>query len=435
MEATLEKDDVWLEEGLLRKLASLPIKEVNLVHKEACLINDNDNGNEMEAGSVFEALRYFKPSQTRVIIVGQDPYPAKGVADGLSFSSRAAIKTPASLANIRSCLHHSGLIKTARTKSCDLRPWAMQGVLLLNTSLTCGDKAHRKAWAAVTLDIALKAATLGSANAKKVVAMLWGREAQRWRGPLEEAGAKCLTWTHPSPLADNCLPESKRFKHCDSFAEAAKIHPAICWDLQTPTVLFADGACSGNGKKNARASYAALAVARHIGRMRVWGVVGNVCYDAAVEPIPGSYATMTNNRGEYLAIAQGLAMLARCGVSGPVVVVSDSEIAVKLFQRLTDKRNLQKSTAQKSKRRSDKDLKNLDLVKAVCYGAEALMSRGSALRFVHVRSHLKSPPGDSQIEYLCWKGNRRADALAAAALATEESQPSKHTDRVPFRIT
>ena len=93
---------------------------------------------------VFSALELTPFENVRVLIVGQDPYHDDGQAHGLAFSVRPGVKVPPSLRNIYKELEND--LGIPRAKTGFLEPWARQGVLLLNTSLTV--RAHAAAWGA-----------------------------------------------------------------------------------------------------------------------------------------------------------------------------------------------------------------------------------------------------------------------------------------------
>jgi len=151
---------------------------------------------------VFAALMACPdPAEVRVIILGQDPYPTAGNADGLAFSCKGRI--PASLKNIYKELASDLQCPPPQT-GC-LRRWAEQGVLLLNDVLTVtigkpGSHAGR-GWEELTAE--LIAAVLQSAP--HVVLVAWGRNAQK---KLENvviksllSGHTVLRSPHPSPLS------------------------------------------------------------------------------------------------------------------------------------------------------------------------------------------------------------------------------------------
>ena len=137
-------------------------------------------------------------SQVRVLIVGQDPYPAPGHAVGLSFSVERSVRPlPKSLVNIYRELHDDLGIEPAAHG--DLSAWFEQGVLLLNRCLTVQpgkSAAHRgKGWEQVT-QAAIEALV---ARGGPLVAILWGRDAQSLTPMLGEV--PIIASAHPSPLS------------------------------------------------------------------------------------------------------------------------------------------------------------------------------------------------------------------------------------------
>ncbi|MFT3973987.1 MAG: uracil-DNA glycosylase [Amaricoccus sp.] len=146
---------------------------------------------------VWRALALTPPEAVRVVILGQDPYPTPGHADGLAFSVRDGIAPPRSLRNIfRELTDDLGLAEPA---SGSLAPWARQGVLLLNTALTVEEgaaNAHaRLGWGPVT-DAIIDAASAGAPS----VFVLWGRQAQA-KAPRIAPRHTVLASAHPSPLS------------------------------------------------------------------------------------------------------------------------------------------------------------------------------------------------------------------------------------------
>lgn len=146
-------------------------------------------------------MRAFeKPlTEIRVLIVGQDPYPTSGHAIGLSFAVNTSVKPlPRSLKNILIELKDD-LGKSVSAEG-DLSRWSDQGVLLLNRHLTT-DLAEAGAhtdigWATFT-DKVIN--VLNRKLGRKLVAILWGAQAQQLTGAL--CDCKVLASAHPSPLS------------------------------------------------------------------------------------------------------------------------------------------------------------------------------------------------------------------------------------------
>ncbi|WP_310498632.1 uracil-DNA glycosylase [Sandarakinorhabdus sp.] len=147
----------------------------------------------------FHALDLTPPDQVRVVILGQDPYHGPGQAHGLAFSVRHGVKVPPSLANIYKELHSDLGIAPARHGN--LRHWARQGVLLLNTVLTVeqGRAASHKGrgWEQFTDAVIWHIA----AQDRPVVFLLWGKHAQQKAAFVDDARHLVLRSVHPSPLS------------------------------------------------------------------------------------------------------------------------------------------------------------------------------------------------------------------------------------------
>lgn len=150
------------------------------------------------AHDTFTALRLTPPADVRVVILGQDPYHGPGQAHGLAFSVPPGVAIPPSLRNVFAELRND--IGCATPLSGTLEPWARDGVLLLNTTLTvragvAGSHAGR-GWETFTDRII---AMLGE-RTEHCVFMLWGRHAGR-KAPLIADHHTVITSAHPSPLS------------------------------------------------------------------------------------------------------------------------------------------------------------------------------------------------------------------------------------------
>jgi uracil-DNA glycosylase len=171
----------------------------------------------------LRALRLTPLSQTRVVILGQDPYHGPGQAEGLAFSVPPGQKLPPSLRNIFKELQRD--LGVQPPSSGHLGAWAQAGVLLLNTSLTVEDgqpASHARiggkpgAWEALSDALISAAAT----EARPKVFMLWGAHAQA-KAPLIAASGVphlVLQANHPSPLS--ALRPPVPFLGCGHFSQA-----------------------------------------------------------------------------------------------------------------------------------------------------------------------------------------------------------------------
>ena len=148
---------------------------------------------------IFNAFRLTPFSNTKVVIVGQDPYHNDGQAMGLSFSVRENMEEPPSLRNIHQEIMNEGVEQGPW--SSDLTRWAEQGVLLLNSSLTV--RAHHagshsgKGWEILT-DAAIKAI---GAQQRPVCFLLWGSWARSKKALITCPNHFILESPHPSPLS------------------------------------------------------------------------------------------------------------------------------------------------------------------------------------------------------------------------------------------
>jgi uracil-DNA glycosylase len=162
---------------------------------------------------IFRAFNSCALEDVKVVILGQDPYPAKGHAHGLCFSVREDVKPlPKSLKNILKELE-SDLGVTLPNGS--LQSWADQGVLLLNTILTVEEGkagAHaNQGWEQFT-DAVIQAL---SEKMSHVVYLLWGSKAIEKAKFIDATNNLILTSVHPSPLS-----AYRGFFGCKHFSQA-----------------------------------------------------------------------------------------------------------------------------------------------------------------------------------------------------------------------
>ena len=178
---------------------------------------------------VFAALHLTSYADTRVVILGQDPYHGPNQAHGLCFSVREGVALPPSLVNIYRELHTDLGIEPPGHGN--LERWARQGVLLLNTTLTVrgGNAASHqgKGWETFTDQV------IGAVNAKdhRVVFILWGSHARRKKLLVDTSRHFIIESAHPSPLsAHNGFFGSRPFSRTNAALEAAGLRP-IDWRL------------------------------------------------------------------------------------------------------------------------------------------------------------------------------------------------------------
>jgi uracil-DNA glycosylase len=169
---------------------------------------------------VFSALNTVSPQDVRVVILGQDPYFNEGQATGMSFSINpdCGCKFPPSLSNIiKEITDEYG---TCAVANGDLTPWAKQGVLLLNTSLTVrqgSPLSHADiGWNEFTR------AVIARLNERGVIVfVLWGSHANKYREIITNKSNLILHSAHPSPLsAHNGFFGNGHFKAVNHFLKS-----------------------------------------------------------------------------------------------------------------------------------------------------------------------------------------------------------------------
>lgn len=150
---------------------------------------------------IYNAFRWCKFEDTKVIILGQDPYHGYGQAHGLSFSVNDGIAFPPSLRNILQEVHQD--VGSPIPNSGNLTRWAKQGVLLLNDVLTvrqASPGSHQKrGWETFTENAIRQL----SSEKENLVFLLWGRHAQQKGKVIDRNKHLVLTSGHPSPMSAN----------------------------------------------------------------------------------------------------------------------------------------------------------------------------------------------------------------------------------------
>lgn len=204
MDATKDNVGLWLDGApeRVRSDTERLLDEVGRLRQSQVIYPAQDQ--------ILRALELTAPSDVRVVILGQDPYHEPGQAMGLSFSVPAGQRLPPSLRNVYKELSRDLGCEPPATG--DLTPWACQGVLLLNTTLTVREHAAnshvRLGWQSLTNYLVRRTTELP----QPICYLAWGRHAAtlvtsavkeaRSAGTL--AGEKCvLSSTHPSPLSAN----------------------------------------------------------------------------------------------------------------------------------------------------------------------------------------------------------------------------------------
>jgi uracil-DNA glycosylase len=176
------------------------------------------------APDVFRALHLTPYADTKVLILGQDPYHGRGQAHGLCFSVGHDVALPPSLVNIYKELERD--VGVAPPKHGNLEAWARQGVLLLNAVLTVragSANSHQgKGWEQFT-DAVIRAV---NDKPEPVVFILWGGYARRKKSLVDTNRHVIIESAHPSPLsAHNGFFGSRPFSRANEALIAAGREP------------------------------------------------------------------------------------------------------------------------------------------------------------------------------------------------------------------
>lgn len=321
---------------------------------------------------VFNAF-IFNPTHTKVVILGQDPYPKAGDACGLAFS--AGEPRPKSLKNIYKCLNRLGYI----TESSDLTSWVLQGVFLLNTALTTKvgeSNAHASIWHPLIKHIITD---LCKVAANPIHFLLWGNHAQSFEGCISQPHI-VKKWTHPSPLSGH------DFTTCDNFDSIKHID----WSVPEYINIYTDGASI----LQKRASFAVYVpnVIKLYGLVddKKFGIIdGNIMTDddTVIEP--------TSQRGEYLAMCYALWLIKYLKIR-KARVITDSANTKGIITEWTDKKT--------------EKYKNPDLVSIM-----RELYNENTTTIEHVCSHGKEKDTNKDIYK---KGNDVVDKLARKTVET-----------------
>ena len=150
---------------------------------------------------IFNAFNACPFNNVKVVIIGQDPYHGFGQANGLCFSVNDGVAHPPSLINIFKEIEQD--VNKPYPKSGDLMRWAVQGVLLLNATLTVranqAGSHQNKGWETFT-DAVIK---LINDKKDNIVFLLWGGYAKQKMKLIDNDMHSILTSGHPSPLSAN----------------------------------------------------------------------------------------------------------------------------------------------------------------------------------------------------------------------------------------
>lgn len=383
---------------------------------------------------IFDAFVQTQPENVRVILIGQDPYPKLEHASGLAFSV-ANGSMPGSLHNISKALVNCGY--PALTNG-DISGWAVQGVLMLNSRLTCPfDKtkaANHKVWHNFIILIMQYILTINP----NVLFIAWGKDAQDIIKSLVIPNSNIFAWRHPSPMANtnhnliDHFPKCPHFKQINDRLLELNAGPAICWSVYVSLatvvaekqannyslitnriaqltnnnisyqIAYTDGACSGLGTDNCIVSWAFA-----IGDEAYNGLVPISVIESNNTPLK-TIILPTNQRGELMAIMKLLEYTIESNISNntTLILITDSEYGKKTYTEYYADW-LKHPTKMATKL-------NLDIITPTQNIIDKLRAeRDIAVEFFHIRGHQPEP--EDKYKFI-WFGNDKVDALAKSKL-------------------
>lgn len=179
---------------------------------------------------IFNALKRVSYKDTKVVILGQDPYHGKGQAHGFSFSVKEGVRIPPSLLNIYKELKND--LSLYIPNHGNLEKWSDQGVLLLNSTLTVRAglaNSHKDlGWSILTDNIIKKL----NEKDEAIVFILWGKFAQSKEVFLTNPKHLIIKSPHPSPFSANRgFFGSKPFSRTNKFLKENNLKP-IDWQIE-----------------------------------------------------------------------------------------------------------------------------------------------------------------------------------------------------------
>ncbi|MGP2656942.1 uracil-DNA glycosylase [Malaciobacter sp. WC5094] len=184
-------DDFFKEEEKKEYYQNL-ISQVNKAYETTTVFPPKDK--------IFNAFSLTPLENTKVVLLGQDPYHGAGQAQGLAFSTPVEIKNPPSMRNMLKEIQED-IGKASTCEHGDLTSWAEDGVLLINAILTVEEskaKSHHKMGWEIFTDNLIK---FISANCNDIVFILWGSSAIKKEKIIDISKHHILKGVHPSPLS------------------------------------------------------------------------------------------------------------------------------------------------------------------------------------------------------------------------------------------
>lgn len=186
----------WLQNYTLKNYKLKVILDNIREHQELCVFDPSLTNIYPKHSDILKCLTYFELYETKVVILGQDPYHNKNQATGLSFGFNG-VRIPPSLRNIAKELYTDLNITL---DDFTLEKWATQGVLLLNASLSVmhgKPGSHMKMWDHFTDFIINQLNNLEN----RVIFVAWGAFAHNKLRKINLVKHSLIISSHPSPLS------------------------------------------------------------------------------------------------------------------------------------------------------------------------------------------------------------------------------------------
>ena len=348
---------------------------------------------------IFNAFRLSPYNQTKVVIIGREPHLSynndRPVDHGLAFSSLEDVSP--SLQNIYICLKHNKLISSIPTHA-NLTAWAKQGILLLNQSLTTiagQPRSHTDLWRNYTSLVLSDLCKYKTMEGVKLTIILWGKHTQNIATSSDIVAHDILTWSHPSPRAQEQASEEQKFRHCNHFSIITQRY-GIRWGLSECIYIMTDG-CSNK-------SYAGWAF-----------YVASADYDNTVHfgktPL-STEGKVTCVRSEGWAIIHAMEFILEKGIKS--IIITDSMFYINVitnwmhaWYKIDPNLTVKKLTGDPSER----FIKNRDIIVQL-YDLYKKINNTTSVKFEHINSHQKAPRNINSAEYFKWYGNFIADKYA-----------------------
>lgn len=394
---------------------------LNEIHKE--MSDDSDKELCPQPYDIFAFCRYTDIQNIRAIIIGQDPYPNKH-ACGICFSSLQD-KQPQSFIMIKKALIATGCLD-AGNKCYDLRAWAYQGVLLINTAFTTyagQTKAHSGAWSTY-FNCILKSLVKQLEQRKgmrSVMWLLWGVDAIAKEDIIKSNQTAykqvIMHWGHPSMMASHNKDATDKgnFIKCDHFRKVMQITERECgiplyWDaLSRELECFTDGSAKPN--KSCPEAKGGYAVVFSGGPLKGLTIAG--CSDTTVpHPQSGEIQYTNNIRAEGEALIEALRALENLpdDMWDRARIITDCEFYKQLVTKYIP-------SWLESKKMFD-DQKNPDINREIWrLYVELTQRRDKHIIIEHMNSHTDKGSTDktSSRNYRLWFWNKYVDRIASHA--------------------